>query len=84
MSWNNDRGFVLRPVTVAARRRKMGGAEWTKSKDERARLRRVPDVRPEEVARARRLIADPAYPSSETLRRVAFLLAQHWETVAVL
>lgn len=37
----------------------------------RAELERQPEVRPEVVARGRQLAADPGYPSSEIVRRVA-------------
>lgn len=37
----------------------------------RAALARQPEIRPEVVARARALAADPSYPSVETLRTVA-------------
>lgn len=36
----------------------------------------VPDVRPEAVARAKQLIADPTYPSAQTLRRASDFLAK--------
>ena len=41
-----------------------------------AALRRVPENRPDRVALARRLIADPNYPSRATLRRVAAVIAR--------
>lgn len=37
----------------------------------RAELARQPEIRPEMVARARALAADPAYPHSEVLQKVA-------------
>lgn len=37
----------------------------------RSELKRQPAVRPEVVARARALVADPNYPPMETLRKVA-------------
>ena len=37
----------------------------------RAELARQPEVRPDMVARARLLAADPAYPHSEALQRIA-------------
>ena len=37
----------------------------------RSELRRQPEIRPEVVARARALAADPNYPSLEALRKVA-------------
>ena len=39
-------------------------------------MRRVPENRPDRVALARRLIADPNYPSRATLRRVAAVIAR--------
>lgn len=36
-----------------------------------AELKRQPEIRPEVVARARGLAADPSYPPIETLREVA-------------
>ena len=38
-------------------------------------LRKIPDVRADEVARARALVQDPSYPLPEILRQIAFLLA---------
>lgn len=40
-------------------------------------LRATPEVRPEVVARARRLIADIQYPPAETIRQLASLFAMH-------
>ncbi len=40
-------------------------------------LERTPDVRPEVVERARRLVESPHYPPPETIRRIANLLALH-------
>ena len=37
----------------------------------RAELARQPEIRPDMVARARLLAADPAYPHSEALQKVA-------------
>jgi len=41
---------------------------------------RTPTVRPEQVARAKALLADGAYPSEATLGKVADLLARHLGT----
>jgi predicted Zn-dependent peptidase len=38
-------------------------------------LKNLPDVRPEQVARAAKLVADPSYPSDEVLGKVADALA---------
>jgi hypothetical protein len=37
----------------------------------RAELKRQPEIRPEVVARARELAADPSYPPREALRSIA-------------
>jgi hypothetical protein len=37
----------------------------------RAELQRQPEIRPEVVARAQRLAADPNYPSPEIMKKVA-------------
>ena len=37
----------------------------------RAELKRQPEVRPEVVARARELAADPSYPPTEVMQKVA-------------
>ena len=44
--------------------------------DSQAALRRLSETRPDRVALARRLIADPNYPSRATLRRVAAVIAR--------
>jgi hypothetical protein len=44
-------------------------------------LERTPDVRVAEVRRARRLVADPTYPSRPVLRKTAALLARHLSPV---
>jgi hypothetical protein len=38
-------------------------------------LANTPEVRPERVDQARRLVGDPEYPPRETLQRIATLLA---------
>ena len=40
-------------------------------------MQSTPAVRPEKVARAKALLADPAYPSAAVLNRVTDLLTQH-------
>ena len=50
----------------------------TREEAERA-LKRLPEVRPEAVAHAKALLSDPEYPSANTLRRVANLLASKWD-----
>ena len=41
-------------------------------------LTEMPDVRPEQVARGKALIADPNYPSLEQLKKIARVLAANW------
>jgi hypothetical protein len=43
----------------------------------RRALEATPESRAAEVARARKLVADPAYPPPEVLKRVAGVLARH-------
>ena len=49
----------------------------THSEKLRSALRQVPDMRPEAVARAKSLLADPSYPSDSALEKVAGVLANH-------
>lgn len=42
-------------------------------------LTKTPDVRAENVARGKALIADPNYPSQEQIKKIANLLAANWE-----
>ena len=44
--------------------------------DLKRKLDTEPDVRADKVARGKALIADPNYPSKETMRKVAGLLAE--------
>lgn len=43
-------------------------------------MRKVPDARASALARGRKLLADPDYPSSEVLRKVAEVLARRIST----
>jgi len=40
-------------------------------------VQNLPPSRPDAVARARELIADPNYPPADTLRQISSLLAEH-------
>jgi hypothetical protein len=40
-------------------------------------LKDSPQIRPDKVAQASALVADPSYPSADVLDRLAGLLAQH-------
>ena len=39
----------------------------------------TPEVRADQVARAKALVADPNYPSTEQLGKIAGLLAANWQ-----
>jgi len=54
-------------------------AAFENSRALEAGLDQLPDVRADKVEEARKLIADPAYPPRETLRRIATLLAMEME-----
>ena len=45
-------------------------------------LKNLPASRPDAVARARELVADPTYPSADTLRQVSSLLARQLTSAA--
>jgi hypothetical protein len=62
---------VSRPVAAASE----DTAVFQAAVQVRQTLREVPDVRPEIVERARRLVGDPGYPPRETLQKIATLLA---------
>ncbi|HEY1171413.1 MAG TPA: hypothetical protein VGH19_08605 [Verrucomicrobiae bacterium] len=42
-------------------------------------MAQTPDVRADVIARAKKLVADPAYPPTETIRKIANLLAVNLE-----
>ncbi|HAM70665.1 MAG TPA: hypothetical protein DCM86_03370 [Verrucomicrobiales bacterium] len=50
-------------------------AQFTSSASLNAALSQAPDTRPEEVARARRLVETRSYPPPELIRRISHLLA---------
>lgn len=70
---------TARPELVAAAAQSAGRAEAPRPDQIstehaaflRAELQRQPEIRPEVVARARELAADPNYPPREALRQVA-------------
>ena len=80
VNWNSRKGFNGGPNTLSS------GNEGAEGPEKEAALlaslqlamRKVPDARAAEVARGKKLLADPKYPSREVLRRVAGLLARHW------
>jgi hypothetical protein len=63
---------ATKPPTVG-----QDGPAETASARLRLSLETTPEVRPEKVARARALMAEPEYPSENVLGQLATLLAQH-------
>ena len=66
---------TTRPKVVV--RNPDGGDQFTAENSTALRiaLSRIPEIRPEMVARGRALAADPTYPSPEILRRVGEAIA---------
>lgn len=82
VDFNPGRNPVSGPSQPVARRESTSTTETTTMSFERTTaleqsLKEVPLVRPEKVARAADLIADPSYPSKSDLNRMANLFAQH-------
>ncbi len=50
-------------------------SEFANSRALEARLQELPDVRPDKLQQAQRLVGDPEYPPRETMQRLAALLA---------
>ncbi len=76
--WNARKGFQIKPNGVSAPGNHSGEAgEDVTMADLLLAMRDVPDVRSSAVSRARKLLADPDYPSPEVLKKVAGLLARH-------
>jgi hypothetical protein len=70
----SNRPELLAPGIAADRRTTKPGSDRISVESGaflRAELARQPEVRPEVVARARALAADPNYPPMSTLRKVA-------------
>ena len=57
------------------------GVSFTSSQALDAALESSPNVRPEQVQRARELINDPNYPPMVTIRKFSALLAIHIDSV---
>ncbi len=76
--WNARKGFQIKPTNLSAPGNHSGndGEDATMAEMLLA-MRKVPDVRSAAVSRARKLLADPSYPSPEVLKEVAGLLARH-------
>jgi hypothetical protein len=65
--------------TVRRSRAESDGASFENAEALNSALQRAPDVREGEVTRAKGLLGDVKYPPEEGIRRIANLLAIHWE-----
>lgn len=78
---NSNVGPVPKPTgprpTARPANAEFVAAEFSQTAALESALRVTPEVRPEVVARAKRLIADVQYPPAETIRQLASLLAMH-------
>jgi hypothetical protein len=76
--WNARKGFQTGPNSAST-----AGPSAGEEADELMMaqlllaMRKVPEVRPAAVNRARKLLADPDYPPPQVIRQVAELLARH-------
>jgi hypothetical protein len=76
--WNARKGFQTKPNSVSAPGNQSGDTgEDVNMAELLLAMRKVPDVRASAVIRARKLLADPDYPSKDVLKKVANLLADH-------
>jgi hypothetical protein len=66
--------------SVAASQAAEAGASFASSNALEVALNGIPDVRPEAVDRARQLIADPNYPSADTIKTLAGFFADKLST----
>ncbi len=79
--WNARQGFQTDPNSVSAPGNHSGAeADDHTMAELLLAMRKVPDVRASAISRARKLLADPDYPSPEVLRQVAELLTRHITT----
>jgi hypothetical protein len=79
---NTNRNPVAGASHPAVRRESASKTETTPMSFERTTaleqtLKKIPLSRPDKVAQAAALVADPSYPSDEKLNRIADLFAQH-------
>lgn len=65
-------------ATVRRSRPESDGASFADSEALNRALQRTPDVRADEVSRAKGLVDDAKYPPEEGVKRIANLLAIHW------
>lgn len=78
--WNSRRGFSGGLSTASSPEERAGTREIEAPSlaELRLALGKVPAVRGARLDRGRKLLADPNYPSHHVLKRVATVLARHW------
>ena len=74
---NQGRGRVARPGASRRVRRAVPRPKPSPAEPEEPRGSAWNSTRPRKIAKARRLVADPKYPSKRVLNSVAGLLARH-------
>ena len=62
---------------VAKKKAAVDAAEFPQTEALNKALANTQDVRPEVVARAKKLVSDPHYPPAEMIKRIANLLANN-------
>ena len=75
--WNSRKGFMNGPNTASSAAEPAADDNAAFLAELRLALRKFPELRTAQVNRARKLLADPKYPSREVLKKVAGLLARH-------
>lgn len=83
---NNNAGPVQRPVAKAVEHRPKSGVEasgtsFHATEALNVALNQTPEVRPEIVEKAKRLIADSHYPPTEAIRKISDLLAMNLQEI---
>ena len=76
--WNSRKGFVNGPNTASSAAEPAADGDAASLAELQVALRKSPAMRTAQLNRARKLLADPKYPSRELLKKVAILLARHW------
>jgi hypothetical protein len=80
MHWHSHKGFSDELRTASSAEELAATPEGKAALAELLlAMRKVPEVRVTSVNRAKKLMADPKYPSREVLRGVAEVLARHWD-----
>jgi hypothetical protein len=81
VNWNSRKGFSGGPSTASSADEGAAGqgSDTALLAELQLAMRKVPDTRATVVARGKKLLADPKYPSCEVLRQVARHLARNWD-----